>query len=708
MPLDSEKSLSPCRRNLFAVVAIFVVILSVYSNTFDASWHYDDEPNIIKNRPLHLTELTWPRIKQTFFADWHESGRLYRPVACLSLALNYYIGRTEVSGYHLVNLGVHFLSSLFLFLFIYNTLTLPLLNARYGQSAYFIALLATVLWAISPVQTQAVTYVVQRMTSMAGMFYIMAMYFYLKARTSRVRSSRVIHYLICIVCGALAFGSKENSITLPVSILLFDLFMIQGLTKRAILRSSIIGLAVFLFCLSLALLLKGPTLFNPYKLAASFQNRGFTFTMFERLLTEPRVVLFYVSLLFYPMPYRLCLAHDISISKGLLEPPTTLIAILALLAILGLAISKSKRWPLVAYCILFFFINHAIESTILPLELVFEHRNYVPSMLFFVPIAILIERGITFFSLKKAMQFILSTAVVLLLVAWGHSTFVRNLAWKTDETLWMDAVDKSPNLPMPHHNLGRYYADIGLKQMALAQYTRALRLPEKTNRKARFITHYNMGLLYQSMGQPLEAERHFLKALEIEPRFSPAYAGLGVLYLEKGRDFKALQFFVKALTHDISSTQARNYIGLVLLRLGQVGQAVSQLQKVVESNPNDLYALTLLGIACKYNGDFDEAIGYFRKVQGINKRYVTADLHLIEVYFLKGEGGKAAQTADGLIALFPNERLSLLIDQRIIHSDVLMEAPNREIIIPILEKAIIKMGDQYYEQARKLKEYNKP
>jgi len=567
--LDSEKLLLPLRKNVFALVALFIIVVAIYSNTFDASWHFDDGPNILNNRALHLTHLNWQDIKKTFFASWGGGEKLYRPVACFSFALNYYVGRSEVSGYHAVNLAIHFVSSVFLFLFIHNTLNLAMLKGRYGADLYSIALLASVLWAISPVQTQAVTYVVQRMASMAGMFYIMAMYFYFKGRTSTKTSLKKTHYLICVVCGIFAFNSKENSAMLPISILLFDLFFIQGITKRNIKRYFSFLLIAVLMCVTAVVLFKGFSELDPQNMFSGYKSRGFT--LFERLLTEPRIVLFYISLLLYPMPHRLSFVHDISVSKGLFDPPTTILAVLIILTILGLAIVKSKRWPFISFCVLFFFINHSIESTVIPLELVFEHRNYIPSMLFFVPIVILIVKGIRFFSGKNAIQFIISAFVVLVIIALGHSTFVRNFVWKTDESLWLDAVEKSPNLPRSHHNLGKYYADIGLSGMALDHYREALRLPEGPNRKSHYLTYHNMATLFRSMKDNDRAQRCFLEAVGLEPRFPLAYVGLGILNTEKGQNDKALEYFIKALTHDISSKQARNYTGLILLKKRQIG-----------------------------------------------------------------------------------------------------------------------------------------
>jgi len=704
--LDSEMHLSPCRKNAFAVVTLFIILLSVYSNTFDASWHFDDEYSILKNNALHLTDLTWKNVKSTFYASSDGRGRFDRPVACLSFALNYYFGGTEVHGYHIINFAIHFLSSIFLFLFIYHTLNLPILGARYGPNSYFIALLSAVLWAINPVQTQAVTYVVQRMASMAGMFYIMAMYFYLKGRISGPKLLRITHYFLCIVCAILAVGSKENTVMLPMVILLYDLFLIQGLTKKSLKKYVLLFLIAVLTCAIVAVFLKGPSILNPENIAPGYHNRGFT--LIERLLTEPRIVLFYVSLLLYPMPYRLCFSHDIAISTGLLDPPTTIIAMLIILTLLCLTILKSKRWPLVSFCILFFFINHVIESTAFSLELVFEHRNYIPSMLFFVPIAILFAKGINFFSYRRSIQFIISIFVVLALVAIGHATFIRNFAWKTEETLWLNAVEKSPNLSRPHINLGKAYADVGRKRIALEQYRKALELPDGPNRRAHYLVHYSMGRIYKSLKDHDGAMAHFLKAVELEPRFPPAYTYLGILKLEQGENDKALEHFLKALAHEVNSQQERNYAGLVLLRQNKFEDAISQFQNSLKANPDDqLYILTHLGAAYKRKGEMENSLKCLKKVLSINHRHVPAHLHLIESYLLKGEAAKADQTAEELIGLFPDDKLYLLVDKMIIHGDILIEPPNMKIVSPTLEKAMIKKGNDYHELARKLENYSK-
>ena len=152
-----------------------------YISTFDAGWHLDDRPNILENRALHIQSLDPETLIRTFTAaPTQESApgkRLYRPLPCLSFALNWYFNQDRVFGYHVVNLLIHFLSACFLYLCIQQILSTPILANKYQGQEIFIAMLAALLWSLNPVQTQAVTYIVQRMASMAALFYIVSIYF---------------------------------------------------------------------------------------------------------------------------------------------------------------------------------------------------------------------------------------------------------------------------------------------------------------------------------------------------------------------------------------------------------------------------------------------------------------------------------------------------------------------------------------------------
>jgi len=524
------------------------------------------------------------------------------------------------------------------------------------------------------------------MASMAGMFYVMSMFFYLKGRISEKRLSKILHYSFCFVSALLAFGSKENTAMLPISILLFDLFLMQGPTKENIKRSSIVFLILILVPLALALMLGDSYIFSA-KILAEYDGRAFT--LFERLLTEPRIVLFYISLLLYPMPDRLCITHYVPISQSLIDPPATLLAILTILGILGVAIIKSKKWPFVSYCIIFYFLNHVIESTIFSLELIFEHRNYIPSMLFFVPIGILALKAIRFFSYKRSMQVIFSIFIILVLIAQGHSTFMRNFIWKTEESLWIDAIDKSPNLPRPHHNLGKYYGDTGQKEKAIAQYKEALNLKRGSHAETYHLTHFNLALIYVSTNETDKAVEHLEKAIEIVPYYADAYNNLAIIRAKRGRYDDAQNLLIKSLTYDRNSSQAHNNLGYVLLKTNRIEEAIVEFKKALDLEDNDLTALHSLGIAHKYKGELDKAARCFKSVLRKDAKALFTRLHLAETYWLMGKEEVAKRIVSSTLDLLPPEVVHSKI-QVFFQKDSFQELPESSIILPLLKDAYLK------------------
>ena len=185
-------------KTIFSAALLLVVIFLIYSNTFHASWHMDDYPNITYKPQLHIKDLRPSTLIGTFYAQIGENKKLYRPLSCLTLAINWYFGKANVFGYHVINILIHFLTACFLFLTVLDLLKTPNLKERYNGNEYFIALLTSTLWAINPIQTQAVTYIVQRMASLSTMFYILAILLYIKARTADPFSKRSLLFFCCL------------------------------------------------------------------------------------------------------------------------------------------------------------------------------------------------------------------------------------------------------------------------------------------------------------------------------------------------------------------------------------------------------------------------------------------------------------------------------------------------------------------------------
>jgi tetratricopeptide (TPR) repeat protein len=695
--LNSETHLSECRIKAFAFMTLLILILCIYSNTFQASWHFDDEPNILKAKALHLNSLNWSEIKKVFFHEWGDSEKLYRPVSRLSFALNYYFGKANVFGYHVVNMSIHMLAALFLFLFILHTLNLPLLRAKYGPNSYSIALLATVLWAINPIQTQAVTYIVQRMASMAGLFYIMAMYFYLRGRTTNSRSLSSVYFCMCLLSSLLAFGTKENSFVLPITLLLYDIFIIQSDSWESKKRILKIATGVIVLTLFTSLVYYYLSRGNNFLAFLDGYDRRI-FGLKERLLTEPRIILFYISLILYPMPTRLSLVHDIQISSSLFDPFSTIVSIVFIIFIVLTALFLSTRRPLLSFCVLFFFLNHVIESSIFALELIFEHRNYIPSMLIFLPVAILMLRVIRLLSYKKPMQAIVTGCIVVIIIAFGHSTFIRNFTWKNEETLWIDGIEKAPDVWRPYHGLAKYYSDHHHKDKALSLYKTALTKKPIVDNNDKAITYYNLGLEYYGTGNQDLALEYYLQATKIDPYFADAHNNIGILLANKREYGQAYQAFKTALSSQNNCHYAHSNLGFLLLKMGKWEEALKELKAALDIVPYNIPTQQRLGVAYKERGEFSEALMYFKRVLKEHPRHLTTLLFTGETYWLMGNIASAEKTMDTVIQIIAEDKVRW---EDLVETgdsfDILL--PDMDILLPLLADAYKRKAEYYLEKS---------
>lgn len=498
------------RKYAFTFISLFIILLAIYSNSFYGEWHFDDYANIVDNPHIQMKSFSWPEIKHCIYGL--EQKRPSRPLSYLSFASNYYFHGKDVFGYHVVNFIIHFFASVFLFLFIYNTLKLPRLKSQYESIAYPIASIATFFWAVHPVWVTSVTYVVQRMASMAGLFYIASMYFYLKARTNSKFKYSFSFFIISLLCGLASILTKENAAMLPVSILLFDLFLIAGITRQNVIKYAKIAFLPLLIILLIGLIyVDFSNILDEYKIR--------DFTMIERVMTQPRVILFYLSLLFYPIGSRLTFLYDIDVSRSLLQPWTTIPSILLILFIIIFAVYIARKRPLISFCIIFYFLNHLIEGSIFNLELIYEHRNYLPSMLLFIPIAEFIIYVIDYFSYNKIIQFIVALGIAIIITGEGDITYTRNKIVSDDYLLWFDNIEKSPALSRPHANTGRIYFMYNQKEKALQEYKKAMALNNFGNNDILAIQQCNLGILYFEMMQDEPAMECFRKSSAILPEY---------------------------------------------------------------------------------------------------------------------------------------------------------------------------------------------
>jgi hypothetical protein len=351
---------SPNKYLLFEIVSLVLLTVIIYGGTLNHSFHLDDGSNISSNKLIQISNLSIDELVKAGF----ESFNRKRPVANISFALNYYFHGLDVKGYHIVNIIIHLFAGIVLYYFVKITLSIRLARDKFDET-WFIPFFTALIWLVHPLHTQSVTYIVQRMNSMASMFFIMAMLFYVKGRLTPERVKKVLFFIISFVAAILAFGSKQNTATLPLFILLYEWYFFQDLRikisrKQFFLVAALGGTFAFIFYYYLGS--------SPFERLFFPGYGGRPFTMPQRLLTQPRVVLHYISLLLYPEPSRLNLDYDFPLSYTLFSPATTFFSILVIIGLLGMAIYTAKENRLYSFCILWFLGNLVIESSTIPLE----------------------------------------------------------------------------------------------------------------------------------------------------------------------------------------------------------------------------------------------------------------------------------------------------------------------------------------------------
>jgi tetratricopeptide (TPR) repeat protein len=607
--LNIKLSLEKWRAHMFATGLLFSILAVIYANSFDCSWHFDDYINIVENPSVQIKTLSWQEIGRSLYGI-AGGVRWQRPVSYFTFAMNYYFDGLNVFWYHVVNFFIHYITSVFLFLFIYNTLKLPILEGRYERNTYSIALLATLFWAINPVQVMAVTYIVQRMASMTAMFYIMAMYFYLKGRSADKTWKGVGFFVLAAFWGILSIGSKENAAMLPLSLFLFDLFLIQGVTIDHIRKNW----AVCLFALVLVPAIG--FMYYDFSSITGDYDQFRPFTMWERVLTQPRVILFYISLLFYPITSRMMLIHDVEISKSLFDPWTTIAAVIVLLLILVAAVLISRKRPLISYCIIFFFLNHLIEGSFISLGLVYEHRNYLPSMLFFVPLSVFIVYALGYFEKRTGMIVVLSSAVTAVIIIMGVSVFIQNNILKDEISLWSDNARKAPDLEIVHGNLGAALLRANRFPSAFVELSKAYESPPSWDMRVKFKIYQLLGDYYLLSGDAEKALVFVDKALEGLSHNSDLYNSKAVLLMQREKMAEAEIAMKRAIS--LKQDNAYLYVnrGVIYLRIGRYDAAIREAQRAILLDGNSQGGYRLLSEAFKAKNDYSTSDHFSRVASG--------------------------------------------------------------------------------------------
>ena len=551
--------------NLFLLFLVLLVGV-MYARTLNSPFIFDDEPNIVSNYHIRMSKLSLKSLADAAF----RSPAAQRPLPNISFALNYYLHAYNPIGFRLGNILIHITTGLLLYFFVKTTLSTPVLRFS-ADHRIWIAFFTAAIWMAHPLQTQTVTYIVQRMNSMAAMFYVLAILLYARFRLSTQHGHKWWLLAGCILAALLALASKQIAATIPLVIVAYEGYFFRRASSKIYLASVA---ACLLLTVGIALFILGHSSLD--RILAGYQQRAFT--PVQRLLTQPRVVIFYLSLLFWPSPARLNLDHDFALSYSLLNPFSTLLALAALVAFAVLAILTAKKQPLISFGIVWFFANLVIESSIIPLEIIFEHRTYLPSMMFCLLLVLFVYRWF-----KPAWP---GTVLLCFIVTVGAIwSYERNAVYADRIILWRDCVAKSPNKARPYNNLGVALADNGYHDEAIIQYR---------------------------------------KTLQIEPNYAETYANIGLSLVEQGNLEDSIPLFLKTLELNPNDANTHSNLGAVLVMLERNAEAVEHLTQALKLNPYSASTHNNLGVALKYLGKFEEAQKHFARARRIDPNFAGA------------------------------------------------------------------------------------
>ncbi len=660
------------------LILILLVALAAYANTFNSPFIFDDEASILDNQVI--------RDLSTFLSGAGYAHNPRRFIGYLSFALNYKLAGFNLAGYHMVNLAIHIINGWLVYALVCLTLRTPFFsNQELGSGerkpgidspctmhhAPFLPLLVALLFVAHPIQTQAVTYIVQRLASLATLFYLGAILLYVWGRLMQERHGRTIHpkvlvfFGLALVTGLAALTTKEIAFTLPFAAILYDFFFFgKGLKKRYIL---FIVAAVTLVVAGAGILQSDKPLGELIS-DISRITRDSAMPRLDYLFTQFTVIVTYIRLLFLPVGQNLDYDYPKYVS---LFTPQVFFSSLFLLVLFSSALylyyrssggsGTGDQGPekgeslhpspvngfsrLAAFGILWFFLTLSIESSIIPItDVIFEHRLYLPSFGAFLAIA----AGLSLLMRKTALSTRVIVAAVLILLL-GATTFHRNSIWGNSISLWRDTAAKSPGKARPHTNLGKLLLLAGEVDEALVEAKYAVKLapenPEALN---------NLGTVYKKKGLLAEAITEYRLALRYKPGFIAAFGNLGAALEQQGLLDEAIDSYRKALQINSENMVVHSNLGGVLLKKGRIAEAMTELREAIRMEPDAIQPRNNLAVAYERSGDIDKSIAAYNDILKRNPDYAEGYNNLGIAYYRKQDLASAIRNYGEAVRLNPN------------------------------------------------------
>lgn len=622
-PLKAQFDRLAASRYASLGTALLLVLAAVvpYLNTFSVPWYFDDVNNIVDN-PL-VRDL--PRAARSLFES--------RGVAIFTFALNHRFGGLELTGYHLVNLAIHAGS----------VIVVWLLLRRLLEPGSSWPLFGALLFALHPLQTQAVTYIVQRMTSLSALFFLLAVYGYLRFLDDAA-PRRFWFYALALGCGVLAVLTKQSTAVLPLLLLLVERYFRPGRSWRQQWRSVLpfslapAGKAAEMLLLPLWRGDVDATVRYADQLQ-SLQN----VTPLRYLVTEFSVIWHYFKLLLAPI------GQVFDYGWPVVDKLVTVKSCVALAGIIGLWVLAwwlRQRRPLISFGIAWFFVTLSVESSVIPLDPIFEHRLYLP-LFGFVLVAIDLLRRFPW--PRWQVPFLAAILFCLAVLTWQ-----RNALWGDQVAFFEDNLRRRPENVRVMVMLGNAYA-------AQKRPEEGLRIIEQAlERNARYDFAYTaLAKILIDQGQGVKAIAPLTQGVQLYPTSVTLNEYLGVVYGEAGNYQQALTSLRRAALLDPEDASVHTNLGVVSSRMGEDRQAAEHFQRALQLAPDSEktwfnYASTLFNL-----GEEGGALEALRAVVRLNPANADAQYGLGTLAFAAGSRQEAAAAAAALHRLGDERALEL-------------------------------------------------
>lgn len=529
-----------------------------YCNSFQGAFVFDDKANILDNPAVH--EFRWGSLLE---------GGGARRLGIATFALNYAIGQQDPLGYHVVNLAIHLAAALVLYALARRLLELSTSEAL-RESAQFIAFVIALLWVVHPLQTQAVTYIVQRYESLMGLCYFACLYCVLRGSAS---AHPWRWYALSLVAMVLGIGGKESMITAPVAVLLMDRLVISRswsqLWQQRKWLYALYAAPLVVVCPVLLLVA-----FGENKTNVGFQMEEVS--ALEYLRTQPSVISYYLWLAIFPLRQCFDYLWPVANSWPQIVLPTAL-----LVAIVAIALANYRRRPLLTFAILVFFLHLSPTSSFVPIrDLAVEHRMYVPlaAVLSIVVVAgyLLVRRLENPLALKFAAVGVMGIVLGLTVLS-----LQRNQLYHRPIDLWSDVMAKAPHNYRGYNN----YANALVQEKRYDEALAALEQSLKVNPRSG-TTLAGLANVLAIQGEYDRATTYARKVVEINPDWQNAHSNLAYVLSMQDRHEEAAEAYRAALELNDGDAVSHANLGIVLMQLGRREEAVRHFDRALEINPN--------------------------------------------------------------------------------------------------------------------------